>query len=50
MLNFDFLEKGLEIVSPPQCVYDFSFSDYLYVLRYWAICVLQLFTPQVVTP
>ena len=24
MHNFDFLEKGLEIVSPPNFVYDFS--------------------------
>ena len=24
MLNYDFLEKGLEKVSPPQFVYDFS--------------------------
>ena len=24
MLNFDFLEKGLGIVSPPHFVYDFS--------------------------
>ena len=24
MLNFDFLEKGLGLVSPPHVVYDFS--------------------------
>ena len=24
MLNFDFLEKGLKIASPPHFVYDFS--------------------------
>ena len=64
MLNFDFLEKDLGIVSPLLFVYDFlrkmflmlysinscytvladqtSFPDYLYFLRYWSICVLQL--------
>ena len=26
MLNFDFLEKGLELVSPPHFVYDFVIS------------------------
>ena len=64
MLNFAFLEKGLGIVSSPYFVYGFqekclscyilltdqmSFSDYLYFLRYWAICVLDLFRSQVVT-
>ena len=64
MLNFDFLDKGLGIVSPAYFVYDFStkmFLNYilstdqislsgcLYVLRYWAICVLQLFVNQAVT-
>ena len=54
MLNFNFSEKGLELVSPPHFVYDFqekcfscyvlltdqiSLSDCLYFLRYWAICV-----------
>ena len=49
MLNFGFLEKGLELVSPPHFVYDFLrkyysfyavltdevlFSDCLYFLRY----------------
>ena len=56
MVNFDFLEKGLGIVSLPRFVYDFSrkmffmyilltdqipLSDCLYFLRYCAICVLQ---------
>ena len=63
MLNFDFLEVDLGIVSPPHFGYDFSkkcFSCYvlltdqvslpdcLYFLRYWSICVLQLFVKQVV--
>ena len=58
MLNFDFLEIDLGIVSPPHFVYDFfikcfscyvlltdqvSLADCLYFLRYWSICVLQLF-------
>ena len=29
MLNFDFLEKGLEVVSPPHFVYDFSRKMFL---------------------
>ena len=29
MLNFDFLEKGLGIVSPPHFVYDFSRKMFL---------------------
>ena len=64
MLNPDLLEKGMGIVSPPHFVYDFKekcfscyilltdqiqLSDGLYILRYWAICVLQLFVNQVVT-
>ena len=64
MFNFDFLEKGLRMVSPSHFVYDFSkkcFSCYalltdqislpdcLYFLKYWSICVLQLFVNQVVT-
>ena len=64
MLNFDFLDKGLGIVSPAYFVYDFStkmflsyilstdqisLSGCLYFVRYWAICVLQLFVNQVVT-
>ena len=64
MLNFCFSEKGLRKVSPPYFVYDFStkkcftyyilltdqisFSDCPYFLRYWAICVLQLFVNQAV--
>ena len=58
MFNVDFLEKGLVIVSSPHFDYDFSrkyFSccilladeislpDCFYFLRYWAICVWQLF-------
>ena len=64
MLNFHFSEKSLGLVSAPRFVYDFpskmflmlillteqmSLSDYLYFLRYWAICVLQLFVNQAVT-
>ena len=64
MLNFNFSEKGLGLVSPPRFVYDFqekcflcyilltdqiSFSDCLYLSRYWAICELQLFVNQAVT-
>ena len=64
MLNFDFLDKGLGIVSLPHFVYIFqqkcpscyilltdqiSLSGCLYFLRYWATCVLQLFVNQVVT-
>ena len=63
MLNFDFIEKELEIVSLPPFVYDFSrkiFSSYILlndqislpdcicVLRYCLICVLQLFVNQAV--
>ena len=29
MLNFDFLEKGLGIISPPYFVYDFSRKIFL---------------------
>ena len=62
MHNFDFLEKGLGIVSPTHFVYNFSgknvspvifcyisLSDCLYLLRYWTICVLELFVSLVVT-
>ena len=66
MLNFNFSEKGLGLVSPPHFVNDFSrkmflmchviqltdqisLSDCLYFLRYWTICVLQLFVNQAVT-
>ena len=59
---FDFLEKSLEIVSPPHFVYvvflklylctlltdQILFPDCLYFLRYWLIYVLQLFVNQVV--
>ena len=63
MLNFDFLDKGLGIASPAHFVYDFSTKMFLlfilltdqislpgclYFLRYWAICILQLFATQVV--
>ena len=62
MNNFNFLEKGLAIVSPPHFVIDFSremlmiysidkisVSDCLYFLRYQATYVSQLFVSQVVT-
>ena len=63
MLYFDFLDKCLGIVSPAHFAYDFStkcsscyilltdqisLPGCLYLLRYWAICVLQLFVNQVV--
>ena len=63
MLNFDFLRKGPEIVSPPYFVDDFqekcyssyilltnqiSFSDCLFFTRYWIVCVLQFLVNQVV--
>ena len=57
MLNFNFSEKGLWLVSLPDSVYDFSrkmflmflltdqvsLSDCLYFSRDWAIYVIQLF-------
>ena len=61
MLNFNFPEKDLGLVSPPHFVYDFlrimlscyiiltgqiALSGYLYFARYWEICVLQLFVNQ----
>ena len=65
MFNFDFSEKCSGIVSPHPFAYDFSkkkcFSCYilltgqislpdcLYILRYQAICVWQLFSFQLVT-
>ena len=64
MLNFNFLEKGLGIVSPPRFCITFLencfpyyvlltdhniFSDCHSFLRYWAKYVLQLFVSQVVT-
>ena len=65
ILTFNSLEKVLGIVSITHFVYDFqekcfscysllvdqiSWSNCLYFLRYWAICVLQLFVSQVMTP
>ena len=65
MLNFEFSNKFQGLVSPPHFVYDFSkqksflcyilltgeiqLPNYLYFLRYWAICALQLFVSQAVT-
>ena len=64
MLNFHVLDKDLGIVSPAHFMYDFSTKGFLmfilltdqialpgclYLLRYWAICVFQLFANQVVT-
>ena len=64
MLNFNFSEKGLGLVSPSHFAYDFSrkmflmlhaindqilLSDCLYFSKYWAMCVLQLFNNQAVT-
>ena len=62
MLNFKFLEKDLGLVSAPYFVYDFlcflyyilltdqiSLSDCCYFMRYWAVCVLQVFVNQNVT-
>ena len=63
MLDFDFLEKDLGIVSIPHLAYDFSrkmfllysvtdqilLPDCLNVLRYWKLFVLQLFINQAVT-
>ena len=60
MLNVDFLDKGLGIVSPAHFVYDFeqkcslcyillTLPGCLYFVRYWAICILQLFAEQVMT-
>ena len=34
MLNFDFLEKGLGIVSPPHFVYDFPKKNISQVMFY----------------
>ena len=64
MLNLNFLEKALKIVFPLYFVYNFprkmfsaytlfaeqiSFPDFIYLLRYWLICVLHMFVNQVVT-
>ena len=59
MLNFEFLEKGLEVAPPPHFVNDFSRKMFLklltdqfslpgclYFWRYWSIGVLQLFVKQ----
>ena len=51
-LNFDLLEKGL--IFQEKCFScdilltdEVSLSDCLYFLRYWAICVLQLFVSHI---
>ena len=58
MLNFDFLDKGLKIVSPAHFVYDFSTKMFLMLYslsgqislpEILPICMLQLFVNQVVT-
>ena len=64
MLNFNFSEKGLGLVSQAHFVYDFSkkscscyilltdqisLSDCVYFSSYWVIWVLQLFVYQAVT-
>ena len=67
MLNFNFLQKGLGIVSGNNFMYDFpkkkkkfflcsilltdqiALPDRIDLLRYWTICVLQLFVSQIVT-
>ena len=56
MLNFSFLEKGLgkifQMFLMLYCILltdQISLFDYLYVSRYSAICVLQLFANQVGT-
>ena len=65
MLNFNFPEKGVGLISPPNFGYDFSrkmflcyilltdqisLPDCFYFSRYWAMCILQLFVNQAVTP
>ena len=64
LLKFDFFEKGLGIVTPPDFVHDFSRKLFLtnvlltdqislfacfYFLKYWAIYILQLFINLAVT-
>ena len=64
VLNLNFPEKGMRLVSPPHFMYDFSrkmflmlllladrvsLSDCLYLSRYWTISVLQLFTNETET-
>ena len=48
MLNFDFLEKGLGIVSPPHLLYDFSRKMYLKLYSILSILYIILFVNQVV--
>ena len=63
MVNFNFSENGLGLVSPAHFVFDFhkkclscyilltdqiSSSNCLYFSVYWAICVSQLFVNQAV--
>ena len=66
MLNFNFSEKSLGLVSPSHLMYgvsrkislmslilltdQISLSDCFYFSRYWAICILQLFVNQAMTP
>ena len=61
MLNLDFLDEGVGIVSPahfstncPSCyillIDQISLSGCLYCAIYCAICLLQFFVNQVVTP
>ena len=65
ILNFEFFEQCLGIVSPSHFVYDFSrkmflcyilsidqisLPDWLSFFRHWEICLLQLFVNQVATP
>ena len=64
ILNFKFSEKDLGLVSPSHFARDFQekyflcyilltdqiyLSDCLYFLKYWAICVSQLFVNRAVT-
>ena len=64
MPNFGFSEKELGLVSPPHFVIiiqekcftcyilltdQISLPDCLYFLRYWSICVVQLFVNQFMT-
>ena len=60
MLNLNFTEKSLGLVSLPHFVYDVSRKMFLKLYsinvpnlrlgRYWAICVLQFIVNQAVTP
>ena len=64
MLNFDFAEKILGLVSRAHFVYGFSRKMFLmlhsinlpkliayclYFLRYWTLCILQLFANEAKT-